>query len=670
MSSVLLGATVISALMWCLLLVLPWRPWSTRERIEPEPDAAVADIAAADITVLIPARNEAAHIAATVSALRMQARHLRIIVIDDESSDGTGQLARDAGAEVIQGRPPPIGWTGKLWALEQGCQRVASNWILQVDADIHFTLGMLSALIHRQQQGYDLVSVMALLPTVTFWQRMLLPAYVWFFKLLYPFHLSNGPRKRFAAAAGGCILLRREVLERIGGYAVLRHAVIDDCTLAACCKQAKARTWLGLSRGVVSRRASASFSDIKHLVARTAYTQLRHSVLLLLAASALLMQGFWLAPVIVWLTGVDVPTRVLAVMAWLAMMLAYVPLLRYYRLSPLWALSLPLIATLYLWMTWVSAWRHWRGQGAIWKGRHYHGCGADAGKPAHAAALREVQHTDASDELHPTKSHAMSKQYHPNAVTNQVDHGQGPIFIIGSPRSGTSILHWSLLQHEALWGSEESEFLTPLARSLRDSYDFGARFGEHAWLVKQKVTFEEYCAAVGSGVDALYRNRSGGLRWVEQTPAYSHIAAELALMFPSARFLYLHRDGRKVNESMRRMWQYDVIQAAKLWCEHNESCQRLEQLYPERVMRVQYEKLVAGPEAVFRTIFAFLNLAHCSSAATFLADKAPINISPGTEYEGHRDKLVLRAADWREGELGDFWVVAEKMMGSLGYEQE
>lgn len=369
---------LIAALCWVGLLLLPWRPWSTRERLEPKALEVAEPLArelAAQLTILIPARDEAEGIQRTIRALRQQASELEILVIDDESSDATAALAQQAGARVIRGQPPPPGWTGKLWALEQGRQHAQREWILQIDADIEVGPGMLQALMRQQQQlpgrGYDLVSIMALLPVEGFWQRLLLPAYVWFFKLIYPFALANGPRPAVAAAAGGCILVRRQLVADIGGYAALRHAVIDDCTLAACCKKAGGRTWLGLSRAVLSHRASTTLGELADLVARTAYTQLRHSVALLLLVTLLLVLSFWVPPLLLLLPSIPASSQYLAILAWLALILAYWPLQYFYRLSPAWGLLLPVTATLYLWMTWLSAWRHWRGRGAQWKGRSY-----------------------------------------------------------------------------------------------------------------------------------------------------------------------------------------------------------------------------------------------------------------------------------------------------------
>ena len=560
-------------------------------------------------------------------------------------------------------------------------------WLLQVDADIEVAPGLLAALLRQQADGgaggYDLVSIMALLPVAGVWQRLLLPAYVWFFMLLYPFRLANGPNPRFAAAAGGCILLRRRLLEKIGGYAAVRHAVIDDCALATACKRAGGRTWVGLSRQVVSHRASESLRDVADLVARTAYTQLRHSPLLLLVVSGLLVFAFWLPPVLLLLPGMAPLTRIGAGLAWLAMAAAYVPLLRFYRLLPLWAVALPLVATLYLGMTWLSAWRHWRGIGASWKGRNYQNHTMRQADMPPPVPVTPVAATTSAATTNPqpiasisasadaaSASEAAPGEMSLSEMASYRPRADSPVFIIGSPRSGTSVLHWSLLQHPALWGSEESEFMLPLARARKSSYDSGIRYGEHAWLVQQKVGYAEYCAAIGSGIDRLYRSRSGGLAWVEQTPAYSTIAAELAMLFPQARFLFIHRDGRKVNESMRRMWQWDVAEAAQAWVAHNQFCLELLADNPQRVHRFAYEALVADPKAVFQDIFAFLHLDYTAEATRFLRDRAPINVSPGTETESGQAKLALRQDDWQPEQVEEFWHHAGAMMARLSYDRD
>ena len=374
----LIDLLLASLALGVIVLLLPWRPWATTETLEADP-GEVTDLS--DVTVLIPARNEAGTIAETLHGLARQGPGLRIIVVDDQSDDGTAAAARGAGAEaltVVNGTALPPGWSGKLWALEQGRQEVTTPLTLLLDADIFLVSGMIAALrrqlLSRQLQ---LVSVMANLGMIDFWERLLLPAFVYFFKMIYPFSLSNAGRGRIAAAAGGCILLKTATLESIGGFAALRDALIDDCTLAARVKAAGGRTWIGLTHSALSRRRYPALSDIWDMVARTAFTQLRYSTGLLLACTAL-MAVIYLAPVAgAWMA--PGPLRWLAVTAYLTVIVPYLPTLRFYRIPAAWALLLPLVAALFLAMTWGSALRYWRGERSRWKGRAYQRVAA--GKP-------------------------------------------------------------------------------------------------------------------------------------------------------------------------------------------------------------------------------------------------------------------------------------------------
>ena len=270
---------------------------------------------------------------------------------------------------MIEGTAPPDAWSGKLWALEQGRLRAARPLLLLLDADIALAPGVIAALLaKRAETGAAMVSVMATLSTAGAWEKLLIPAFVWFFKLLYPFALANGARRWPAAAAGGCILVERAAVEAIGGFAAVKGALIDDCALAAAVKAGGRRSWIGLGHGVVSHRAYPGLGSIWAMVSRTAYTQLGHSPALLLLCTALMALLFW-AP----LAALAVPgwQRWLAAAGLAAMGLSYQPILRFYRVSPAWALALPVIAALYLAMTWTSAIQSWRGQGATWKGRRY-----------------------------------------------------------------------------------------------------------------------------------------------------------------------------------------------------------------------------------------------------------------------------------------------------------
>ncbi|HYW93808.1 MAG TPA: glycosyltransferase [Gammaproteobacteria bacterium] len=354
-------------LMWLGVLLVPWQPWRVRERLEADPGAPEPSLD--DVTVLIPARDEADVIGETLAGLGEQAPGARVVVIDDGSSDGTAARARAAGAEVITGSPLPEGWAGKLWALEQGRRTVDTPLILLLDADIRLRPGTLAAMRARlRRERLQLVSLMAELRMHSPWERMLLPAFVFFFRLLYPFGLANDPRRRTAAAAGGCLLLEAAALDRAGGFASLRGAIIDDCSLARRIKAAGGRTWVGLSHAAISLRRYERLSAIRDMVARSAYTQLRYSALLLALCTVLMVAAFWLP--LAALAG-PAPARSVALVSLAAMATAYLPTLRFYRLPAWWCLALPVIGGCFLAMTWISALRYWRGERSRWKGRVY-----------------------------------------------------------------------------------------------------------------------------------------------------------------------------------------------------------------------------------------------------------------------------------------------------------
>jgi len=252
--------------------------------------------------------------------------------------------------------------------LEQGLARAETSRLLLLDADIELKPGMLAALMAKmERQGLDLVSIMALLRTRSPWEKLLMPAFVFFFKFIYPFALANSRSRWFAAAAGGCILVKTEALREAGAFASLKKALIDDCTLATRVKEQGYRTWIGLSHGVVSHRAYDDLGTIWEMVTRTAFTQLRYSSLLLLLCTVLMGGMFWvplvalLDPAAAWKGG----------LAWGLMGISYAPTLGFYRLSRTWGLVMPLIASFYMAMTWSSAWRYWHGECSRWKGRIY-----------------------------------------------------------------------------------------------------------------------------------------------------------------------------------------------------------------------------------------------------------------------------------------------------------
>jgi hopene-associated glycosyltransferase HpnB len=359
-----------SALLWLTVLLLPWRPWSTRESLDA--DLECDDAGLGDVTALVPARNEAAVLGTTLRALAAQGEGLKIVVIDDQSRDDTRRVALESAAgdvTVLTGAPLPRGWTGKLWALEQGRPQADRPLMLLVDADIALAPGTVAALRRKMNaSGARLISLMAAPPLSGFWERLLLPAYIYFFKLLYPFRLANSRSARVAAAAGGCILLETRVLEEIGGFAALRGELIDDCALARRVKHAGHRTWIGLTHSARMQRRQR-LADIWNMVARTAFTQLRYSVLWLGLCTALLVLAF--AVPLMALVLAPAAVKGIAAAAGAAMAACYLPTLRYYGLSRWWAAALPFTGTLYLAMTWTSALRCWRGRRSQWKDRVY-----------------------------------------------------------------------------------------------------------------------------------------------------------------------------------------------------------------------------------------------------------------------------------------------------------
>jgi len=372
------GFAAAALAAWLAVLLLPTRPWSTQERLEASRDApAPGDLG--HVTVLIPARNEVAAIPDTLAALAGQGQRLKVVVIDDESDDGTAAAAEQAARAcdtsldltVLRGRPLPPGWGGKLWALEQGLARADREFCLLLDAEITLEPGVIGALLDRAEgDGCAMVSVMARLNCSGFWERLLVPPFVFFFKLLYPFAAVNAPKRRIAAAAGGCILIRTAVLREIGGFAAYRDALIDDCTLAGHVKRRGHRIWLGLSDRVRSTRRYRDLASFRRMVARTAFTQLGYSWFLL-GAVVLLMLLVFVAPWFGLLAGSSLPAKVLGGIAILAMAAAYWPTVGFYRLPPFWALTLSVAALLFLAMTLESAWNYARGSRAEWKGRNY-----------------------------------------------------------------------------------------------------------------------------------------------------------------------------------------------------------------------------------------------------------------------------------------------------------
>jgi hopene-associated glycosyltransferase HpnB len=345
------------------------------------------------VLAVIPARNEAAMLPAVLPTLLGQdyPGPLTVILVDDCSSDGTAEVAAELGRtlsrpgrdlRVVAGAPLPPGWAGKVWAMSQGLAAAGAGgprpgYVLFTDADIAWERGALRALVSAAAgDDRDLVSQLALLRTATGWERVVVPAFVYFFAQLYPFARVNSPRWRTAAAAGGCMLVRREALERAGGLASISGARIDDVAFGQVIKRQRGRCWLGLSTAVVSVRPYPRLADLWQMIARSAYIQLGYSPWLLAGTVAGLLFVYVLPPAgaIAGLAAgaATVPAALAAgagLAGWGLMSLTYLPVLRLYRLSRLRAPSLPLIALLYAAMTVDSARRHYAGGSAEWKGR-------------------------------------------------------------------------------------------------------------------------------------------------------------------------------------------------------------------------------------------------------------------------------------------------------------
>jgi len=367
MAILILAALALAC--WASVLLAPWAAWLCREHLEADSNSPASP---ADFAVLIPARDEAQVIGETLRALAIAAPTAPVVVIDDQSTDATASIARASGLPhlaVIAGTTPPQDWTGKLWALQQGLERVGTPWVLLLDADIRLAPGILASLQRKADEGYALVSLCAEPCWRGLAARWLLPAFVYFFKLLYPFALANDRNSRTAAAAGGVILVDREALLDVGGFSAWRDAIIDDCTLATRVKRKGYRCWIGLTHGATSRR-HAHLGDIAHMIARTAFVQLRESLLLTLLVSVLLIVAFWI-PVVAFAFGPARTAQAIGLVAVLAMLTCYLPTLMYYRRNPLAALLLPLAATFFLAATWYSAWRALTGTRSVWKGRRY-----------------------------------------------------------------------------------------------------------------------------------------------------------------------------------------------------------------------------------------------------------------------------------------------------------
>ena len=367
---------------WLWLLLCQGFFWRTDVRLPPSRDPARWP----SVCVVIPARDEAAVLPASLPSVLAQdyPGRAEVFLVDDGSADGTGALARElarrcGGLPLTVGSPgePPAGWTGKLWAVRHGIASARARdpeFLLLTDADIAHAPDSLRRLVAAARTGgFDLVSQMARLRTESRWERLVVPAFVYFFAQLYPFRRIGRAGTRTAAAAGGCVLLRAEAAERARVPDSIRHAVIDVVALARAVKRSGGRVWLGLADRVDSVRPYPRLGDLWSMVARSAYAQLRHSPVLLAGTVAGLALVYLVPPVAAVAGAVtgNAAAAVFGAAAWLVMSGTYAPMLRHYG-QPLWlAPLLPFTASLYLLMTVDSAVRHHRGRGAAWKGRTY-----------------------------------------------------------------------------------------------------------------------------------------------------------------------------------------------------------------------------------------------------------------------------------------------------------
>ncbi|MFJ8492781.1 glycosyltransferase [Streptomyces sp. NPDC094038] len=380
--SVFTWTAAVSLAAWLWLLLCQGFFWRTDVRLPPRREPAEWP----DVCVVVPARDEAAVLPLSLPSLLAQdyPGRAELFLVDDGSTDGTGELGRELAARhgglpltVTSPGEPPAGWTGKLWAVRHGIALARARdpeYLLLTDADIAHGPDSLRLLVAAARTGgFDMVSQMARLRVASLWERLVVPAFVYFFAQLYPFRRIGRKGSRTAAAAGGCVLLRADAAERARVPDAIRHAVIDDVALARAVKGTGGHIWLGLAERVDSVRPYPRLHDLWRMVSRSAYAQLRHNPLLLLGTVAGLALVYLVPPAAVLAGAVagSTPTMLVGAAAWLVMTATYLPMLRYYR-QPLWlAPLLPFTAFLYLLMTVDSAVQHYRGRGAAWKGRTY-----------------------------------------------------------------------------------------------------------------------------------------------------------------------------------------------------------------------------------------------------------------------------------------------------------
>lgn len=387
MATIIFSLTLLSLVIWLFLILFWGQFWRVNHQLEANQDKDIDNNTLPTVCVIIPARNEADVIPVSLRSLLLQdyPGNFTIFLVDDQSSDGTANVAQEVAhnldktqqLQIVTSTSLPPGWTGKLWAMEQGLQTASTltpDYFLLTDADIEHDPSNLHRLVAKAEaQKLDLVSIMVRLRCQSFWEQLLIPAFVFFFQKLYPFSWVNNPKKANAAAAGGCILIHSEALNRIGGLQIIRQALIDDCSLAKAVKSTHGKIWLGLSTLTYSLRPYDSLKTIWDMVARSAYTQLNYSPFLLIG-SLLGMTLVYLLPPIAIIFGLVLGNWIITLISfigYLLMTFAYFPIIHFYKCSPVFAFSLPIIAFLYTSMTIDSALQHWQGRGGAWKGRVY-----------------------------------------------------------------------------------------------------------------------------------------------------------------------------------------------------------------------------------------------------------------------------------------------------------
>ncbi|MEE8351959.1 MAG: glycosyltransferase [Rhodospirillales bacterium] len=373
-----LSIALIPFVIWIGLLEFRGKFWRADQRLD-DADPKRTDWPA--VVAVIPARNEAEIIGATVASLlgQVYGGPVSIIVVDDNSDDGTaGAAGEDKNLTIIKGQPLAPGWSGKLWAIKQGLNEADRThgdapFVLLTDADITHDAQSLQRLVAKAEaENLDLVSLMVLLRCESFWEKLLIPAFVFFFQKLFPFAWVNDPAKSTAAAAGGCMLVHRDALKAAGGIDAIQGRLIDDCALAGIIKN-NGRIWLGLTDKVRSQRRYERLSEIWHMVSRTAFEQLNNSFLGLVGAVLGMVVIYLIPPLAAMaLLGGSPEVVVIGLVTWWGLMQwAFGPTLLLYQLSPMWGVLLPVSALFYTLMTIASAVKYWRGRGGSWKGRHY-----------------------------------------------------------------------------------------------------------------------------------------------------------------------------------------------------------------------------------------------------------------------------------------------------------